>query len=48
MRYVNSKDVLENFIRYLQGYSDLISKDEAIEELQDAIDSADYQEIDER
>ncbi len=48
MIYVKPSDVLERFIRYLKDYdSDLISKDDAIEELKDALDNAEYQEIDE-
>jgi len=47
MQYVNRADVLEKFIRYLKEYdSELISKQTAIDELQDALDDADYEEID--
>ena len=48
MRYVNPSDVLGRFCDYLSDYDhDLISKENAIQELQDALDSADYEEVDE-
>ncbi len=47
MRYVNEKDVLKLFKRYLKDHDgDLISKEEAVEELEDALDNAKYEEID--
>lgn len=47
MQYVNPKDVMDKFIRYLTAYDDeMISKDQAISELHDAIDDAEYEEID--
>ena len=47
MRYVNPTDVMNRFLRYLKEYdSELISKDSAIDELQDALDDAEYEEID--
>lgn len=47
MRYVNPADVMSRFLRYLKDYdSELISKDIAVEELQDALDDAEYEEID--
>lgn len=46
MIYVLAEDVLNNFIRYMKDYDDgMISIDSAIEELEDAIDSARYEEI---
>ena len=48
MRYVNPSTVFDLFCKYLDDYDhDMISKETAIEELQDALDSADYEEIDE-
>ena len=47
MQYVNPKDVMNKFIRYLKAYDhEMISKDQAISELQDALDDAEYEEID--
>lgn len=45
MIYVLAEDVLNNFIRYMKDYDDIISIDSAIEELKDAIDNARYEEI---
>ena len=46
MIYVLAEDVLNNFIRYMKDYDDgMISIDSAIEELEDAIDNARYEEI---
>ena len=47
MKYMNPSDVMEYFIEYLEDYGSMISKESAIEELKDALDSAEYQEIDE-
>lgn len=47
MIYVKPSDVLEKFIRYLKEYPDMISKTQAIDELRDALDDAEYQEIEE-
>ena len=47
MKYVNPKDVMDKFIRYLKAYDvNLISKEQAVLELQDALDDAEYEEID--
>lgn len=46
MDYVNPKDVMDKFVQYLSEYKgDLIDKGSAIMELQDALDSAEYEEI---
>ena len=46
MIYVNPKDVLIKFECYLDTYDhDMISKEIAIEELKDALDDAEYEEI---
>lgn len=48
MKYVNPTDVLVRFVRYLEDYSgEMISKNVAIDELRDALDDAEYQEVDE-
>ena len=47
MIYVNPNDVMKKFKQYLTDYDkDMISKESAIEELRDALDDADYEEID--
>ena len=46
MKYVNPEDVLNRFIRYINEYdSELLSRDVVIEELQDALEDANYEEI---
>ena len=45
MYYVNPSEVLRLFMAYLEGYGNTLSKDSAIEELQDALDSAECQWI---
>ena len=46
MIYVLAEDVLNNFIRYTKDYDDgVIPVENAIEELEDAINSARYEEI---
>ena len=46
MHYVNPSDVLDKFMRYIKEYDgDMISKDSAVEELKDALDDAEYEEM---
>lgn len=46
MIYVLPESVLQKFTEYLNDYDgDLISKDSAIEELTDALNDAEYQEL---
>lgn len=45
MYYVNPSDVMRLFVAYLEEYGDTLSKDSAIDELQDALDSAECQWI---
>ena len=46
MIYVNSKQVMDNFIQRLKEYpKEMISKYIVIAELRDAIDDADYAEV---
>ena len=46
MRFVLPASVMKKFVKYISAYDgDLISKDTAIEELQDALDSAEDEEI---
>ena len=46
MRYVLLTDVLETFVRYIKDNDkDLMSKETAIEELKDALESARYIDI---
>lgn len=45
MYYVNPSEVIRLFKAYLGEYGDTLSKDSAIEELQDALDSAECQWI---
>ena len=45
MCYVNPSEVMRLFKAYLEGYGDTLSKDSAIDELQDALDSAECQWI---
>ena len=40
MYYVNPSEVMRLFKKYLEEYKDMLSKESAIEELQDALDSA--------
>lgn len=47
MIYVKPSDVMERFVKYLKDYGDMISKESAIEELKDALEDVDYEEIDE-
>lgn len=44
--YVNSLDVMRLFKAYLEDYKGMLSKETAIEELQDALDSAECEWID--
>lgn len=46
MKYVNPEDVMKLFILYIDEYGDVLSKGLAISELQDALDDAEYEEID--
>jgi hypothetical protein len=46
MYFVNPKDVMRLFKDYLEDYHGLISKETAIEELKDALDSAEIEWID--
>ena len=39
MYYVNPSEVMRLFKKYLEEYKDMLSKESAIEELQDALDS---------
>lgn len=43
MYFVNPEDVMRKFRTYLEDYHGLISKETAIEELQDALDSAEME-----
>ena len=45
MYYVNPSEVMRLFKKYLEEYEDTLSKESAIEELQDALDSAECQWI---
>lgn len=46
MIYVLPESVLHKFIEYLNDYDgNMISKESAIEELKDALDDAEYEEI---
>ncbi len=47
MYYVNPHDVLRLFIAYLKEYGETISRKTAIEELEDALDSAECEWIEE-
>lgn len=47
MEWVNAEQVRENFRRYIQEYDGkVVTVDVLMEELNDAIDAADYQEMD--
>jgi hypothetical protein len=46
MYFVNPKDVIRAFKSYLEDYGDMISKESAIEELKDALNSAKMEWID--
>lgn len=46
MYFVNPEDVMRAFKSYLEDYGDMISKETAIEELKDALDSAEMEWID--
>ena len=46
MYFVNPEDVMRKFKDYLEEYEGLISKETAIEELEDALDSAEIEWID--
>ena len=46
MYYVNPSDVMKKFKDYLEDYGDLISKESAVDELQDALDDAECEWID--
>lgn len=43
MYYVNPSEVMRLFKTYLEEYEDMLSKESAIDELQDALDSAECQ-----
>jgi hypothetical protein len=43
MYYVNPSEVMRLFKAYLEEYKDMLSKEAAIDELQDALDSAECQ-----
>lgn len=45
MYYVNPEDVMRLFKVYLKDYGPMISKETAIEELKDALDSAEMEWI---
>ncbi len=45
MYYVNPNEVLKLFTAYIEEYGHVISKDTAIEELQDALDNAECEWI---
>lgn len=45
MYYVNPSEVMRLFKAYLSEYGDMISKETAIDELQDALDSAECELI---
>ena len=45
MYYVNPTEVLQLFIAYIAVYGDTLSRDNAIEELQDALDDAECEWI---
>lgn len=45
MRYVLPESVMYKFKKYLEEYGNMISKEQAIEELQDALDDAEYTEV---
>lgn len=46
MYYVNPDDVMRKFKEYLHDYDEMITKEDAIDELQDALDDADFEWID--
>ena len=46
MYFVNPEDVMRLFESYVEEYGDMISKESAIEELKDALDSAEMEWID--
>lgn len=47
MVYVKKSDVMQKFLKYLKDHDhEMISKDEAVSDLQDALDSADSIERD--
>lgn len=45
MYYVNPSEVMRLFKAYLEEYGDVLSKESAIEELQDALDSAECRRV---
>ena len=45
MRYVLPESVMYKFKEYLEEYGNMLSKEQAIEELQDALDDAEYTEV---
>lgn len=45
MILVYPEDVLRKFKDYIKEYGDMLSADQAIEELEDALDSAKYEEL---
>ena len=45
MIYVLPESVMDKFKKYLEEYGNMISKEQAIEELQDALDDAEYTEV---
>ena len=46
MNYVNPSEVMRLFKKYLEEYKGMITKDTALDELQDALDSAECEWID--
>lgn len=45
MYYVNPSDVMRLFKAYLEEYGDMLSKDSAINELEDALTSAECRRV---
>ena len=45
MYYVNPSEVMRLLKAYLEEYKGMITKEMAIEELQDALDDAEYTEV---
>lgn len=45
MIYVLPESVMYKFKKYLEEYGNMLSKEQAIEELQDALDDAEYTEV---
>lgn len=47
-KYVNPSEVMRLFVTYLEAYDEIISKETVINELQDALDSAECEWIEAR